>query len=368
MTISSPSPPSGTTGATIILNGLSWTPQTSITFAVGPNGGGCSPGTPLEGVSATVANDGTFMVTFTWPSLGAGIYAVCALGPGAPADGLPSTNTFTELSQAAPSISIPSSVNASQAVSLKGSNWYPAGTQVEILTGPAQTSDCSTTLTVLTSLSDGTINGSFTAPVIAGSYTITAVSPQGTCSGSVPPTYRTTATLTVVVGTGTATPTPGHGTATATPKSGTGTPTVGTGTPTVSPVKGTPTPGTKTPTPTPVSHNSCNIFTGSNCGISSGVPWIVFCLIFLVLFLLLLLLLFLLFRRRNEEVITTEEDITSQINPNTVDPMGAMRYMRTVRVTTQVADRNTGSVRRSTTVDYDEFVDSNGNAHRRRRT
>ena len=38
LTISSPNPPSGTAGATVILNGLSWSPQASISFVIGPAG------------------------------------------------------------------------------------------------------------------------------------------------------------------------------------------------------------------------------------------------------------------------------------------------------------------------------------------
>ncbi len=82
---------------------------------------------------------------------------------------------------------------------------------------------------------------------------------------------------------------------------------------------------------------------------------------------LFVILLLLLLWRRNQEVIVTEEDITSQIDPNSVAPMGTMRFVRAVRITTQVVDRRTGAVRSSRARDYDEFVDNNGGIQRRPR-
>ena len=82
---------------------------------------------------------------------------------------------------------------------------------------------------------------------------------------------------------------------------------------------------------------------------------------------LFVILLLLLLWRRNHEAIVTEEDITDQIDPNSVAPMGTLRFTRAVRVTTQVVDRRTGAVRNSRARDYDEFVDANGNIQRRPR-
>lgn len=63
--------------------------------------------------------------------------------------------------------------------------------------------------------------------------------------------------------------------------------------------------------------------------------------------------------------MVSEEDITSQVDPDSVAPMGALRYVRTVRETTQIVNRKTGAVRRSSVRVFDEFVDDQGNTRRR---
>ncbi len=75
----------------------------------------------------------------------------------------------------------------------------------------------------------------------------------------------------------------------------------------------------------------------------------------------------LLARRRNEEVIVTEDEITSQIDTAAVAPMNGYTFIRAVRVTTQVVSRANGRTLRMRAHDFDEFADASGNIMRRPR-
>jgi hypothetical protein len=375
--ISSPSPPSGPAGALVVVSGSHWVPGTTVQLSIGSASGSCASTTAADGASGTVDNTGAVQISFTWPStLPADTYPICGDGPGAPTGGVKSSNSFTELTQGTPSLAVsPTSVTSGGTVSVAGASWVPGGTIIEIHGGPQGGNPCAILLTTITSQSDGTLSGSFTAPTVssATTYSITATSPAGTCSGTPAPTLHQTTTLII-------TPS-GAGT------SGTPTPTTGPATPTPTPTPGhpTPTPGgtgvpqpnrTPTPTRTPGSGGSggggantgpCPPLPGNFCNSNSSFPGWLLCLMVLSLLALFVILLLLLLWRRNQEVIVTEEDITNQIDPNSVTPMGTMRFVRAVRETTQVVDRNTGNVRSSRSRDFDEFVDAGGNIHRRPR-
>lgn len=371
LTISAPNPASGPEGTHVIVTGDHWTPQTDLSFTLSSPSGTCVAGsTPLPTPTATVKNDGTFTLMFVWPAVPAGTYAICAFGTGAPANGLASTNTFVKLGAGTPRLILPTSAAAGTVVTIMGANWFPTTSQIELLYGDPGSNGCTTHLTTLPAGSidaGGGLSGTFIAPGATGPITVTAISPPGSCATG--PTLSTTATLTITPAptatpTIPATPTAGSGTP------GPGTPTTGTGTPTSgTPGAGTPLPGNGTPTmaKTPTA-TACPSGT-SACratGRLGSFP-LPLCLALLALFALLLVLFVLLLRRRNEEVVITEEDITPQIDPNTILALGNMRFVRIVRITTQVIDRRTGAVRRTQNRDYDEFVDAGGKIVRRPR-
>ena len=378
LTISAPNPPAGPQGTMVILKGAQWPNGTAVRLTITTPGGGCDgSASPAPGGSAQVGGDGTFTATLTWPALPAGVYHVCAIGAGTAPGGVASANTFTEEGQGQAIIALPTSAVAGTVVTITGQNWYPAGTQVEILFGDPNGTGCTTDLVTLSSGNDGTISGTFVAPSTPGTIKVTAVSPRNSCTAGTP-AIQATATLTITpltgtgTGTGTGTPVSGNGTGTPATGNGTGTPGSG-GTATPGSGTGTATAGTATPSGqvgTAVSGTATSCPARHNCGPAPApapFPYLSLCVALLVLFVLLLLLFLLLVRRRNEEIIVTEQDITTEIDPTAITPMGAMRFVRAVRVTTQVSDRRTGVVRRSQSRDYDEFEDASGVTHRRER-
>jgi hypothetical protein len=389
LNVSSPTPAEGPAGTTVIVSGSHWVSGTTVQLSIGTQANSCASTTALDNASGQVDSTGAVQVQFTWPTtLAAGTYPICGTGTGAPAGGVKSNNEFTEITQSTASLTLPSSVTSGSTVTITGTNWVPSPMTVQILIGLQTGNTCATVATTLTSAQgNGVISGSFIAPVVKSNtnYLITAVSPAGTCGGSPSPTLRFTHPIVITPATSgsatptptptktatptptptkTATPTPGHGTPTATPGHGTPTATPGHGTPTA-------TPGHGTPTPTPTKHSTgsgpCPPFPSSFCASNSSFPWWLLSLMIVGLVALFVILLLLLLWRRNQEVIVTEEDITSQIDPNSVAPMGTMRFVRAVRITTQVVDRRTGAVRSSRARDYDEFVDNNGGIQRRPR-
>ncbi len=347
LTISSPSPPQGPAGTTVVVTGNGWPTGATVTLATGSAAGNCQSPTAVSGATGQANGDGFVQISFTWPSLAPGTYPVCGSVQGESSSPKQSANSFTELSQSSPSISLPGSVASGATVNLTGSNWLPAGIQVEILDGPQGGTGCSTHLVTLTSKNNGALSGSFTAPNVTSTTTfaITAVSPPNTCNSAAAPSLHATTTLTVTAGSGTgATSTPIHKPGGATP---TPTKTGGSGNSSPPPAPG--------PCP-PLPKSFCSSGGGSVC---------LLCLIPLILLLLLIILVALFARRRNEEVVVSEEDISKQTDPDSVTPMGNYRYTRTMRETTQVVDRKTGAVRRSRVRIFDEFTDAQGNVHRR---
>ncbi len=339
LTISSPNPPQGPEGTRVVLAGAHWTPSASFDFAYSVAGGSCDASeTRFDGVTATADNQGQFQVALQWPATPPGTYAICALGVGTPLYGTSAANVFTKLGQGAPSLTVVGAAVVGQPVTINGTNWFTtqvgSANQVEVLSGDPSGNGCTTHQMTLTPAADGTIEGTFT-PTATGPLRLTAVNPPGTCGSTTQPSLSTSIVIIV-------TPT----------SSGGGTPGAG----------GSGTPGVNRPTATPCATTNCRPAP------ASGIPFGPLCLALLVLFALLLLLFLLLIRRRNEEIIVTEEDVTAQIDPASVAPLGAMRFVKTVRVTTQVADRRTGMVRRSRSRDYDEFADTNGVIRRRLRT
>ncbi len=368
LVISSPNPPSGPATTNLVVSGAHWNPNETVTLAIGAADGTCATTThvPTGDPTGTPDSTGAVQIVFAWPTtLPNGTYPIC--GSSATISTIKTSNGFVSLSQSTPTLVLPTTGASGATVAVSGTNWLPAGTQVEIHWGPSGTSGCATLLTTLTSAADGSLNGTISLPSFAAntSIVVAATSPAGSCGEqSPPPSLVKTATI-AVTGTGaSATPTPGTGTKTPTPG----------GTPT--PIATTPTPGTGHLTPTPTPHGGggggggsgpCPPLPGSFCSTNSSFPWWL-CLVLLGLFLLFLIVLLVLISRRNQQMVVQEEDITSQINPASVAPMGSMRFVRAVRVTNQVIDKGSGRVLNSHARDYDEFVDSSSNTHRRPRS
>lgn|GEM_PF-3452580 len=394
ITISSPNPASGPAGTKVVVSGSNWVPGTTVSVSIGTTNGTCDSTTPVNGATATVNDTGSVQIAFAWPSQPTGKYTLCGFGTGASSNGVPSDNTFEALSTSSPSIILPNSAVGGGSVAITGSNWYPTGTQVEVLYGAQGSQGCDNQLAVLTSQSNGVVQGTFTAPNVTTATTITvaAISPQGSCSTAQGPTLRVVASLPLSPGPSgvgatptntaitspTATPTLGSGGGVGTITPGTGTP--GSGTVTPGSGTGTPNAGKLTVTPTKTKGGSGTGGTGSGGGNSGsgfcpplpksfcqsgGIPWWVLCLILLLLLALLLWLFVILARRRNDEVNVQEDEITYQIDPATVQPIENMRLSRIVRVTTQFINRNTGEVRRTNVRVYEEWIDAAGNVKRR---
>ena len=375
LVISAPNPASGPAGMNVVVSGAHWHQGELVTLVIGSADGGCNNPTTIPGTnSGTPDGTGAVEIVIVWPTtLGTGTYPLC--GSSQTISTVKTSNSFVELSQSAASLSLPSSAASGATVQVTGANWFPAGRMVELHWGAAGSNGCTTLLTTLTAQSDGSLSGSIQIPSFTSNtdIVIAATSPANTCGQQNPPPGITMTATVAVTGTGpSATPTPSAATATPVPP-GTATPTKATPTPARG--SATPTPGPRpSPTATPTGGSGggggsgpCPPLPNSFCGSNSSFPWWLLCLMLLGLFLLFIILLLVLISRRNQQVLTQEEDITSQINPNSVAPMGSMRFVRAVRVTTQVVDRRTGQIINSRSRDYDEFADSNGNTQRRPR-
>lgn len=364
VTISAPNPPQGPAGTNIIVSVSNIAAGTQISIGIGSTNGTCTNGTPINGAVGTTNSTGSAQISLTWPALAPGQYPVCAFGNGLSTQGIVSDNRFSETSQVPPTLSIPAAATGGSTVNFTGQNWTPGAT-VGVYISSAGGTGCDTQLTTVTADNTGLLGGTLTIPSVnvASIFLITAVNPPGTCTGSVAPTLKVTASMTVDPGAGAATATPLTGTAT--PGSGTGS---GTATPTHGTGRSTATPATGVPTATPTSPaKSCPPLPGVFCNSVAGFPGWLLCLILLLLLALLLLLVLWLVRRRDEEVVVIEEEITNQVNANTIQPMGNLTFVRVVRVTTRIVHRPTGAIRREQVRVYEEFTDGAGNIRRRRR-
>jgi hypothetical protein len=264
-------PSAGPVGTQVTVKGSSFTPGDQI--QVGYAAGNCSSGvTIISGATGTVGSDGTVTVIFKWPNTKAGAYTICVVDK-TNGHTYSSSNTFTVTNVQAPAITVSSPVISGQPVTVKGTNWsIPGGGTVEILYGPAGGNACATSAGTATLNSDGTFTFTFNAPfeATATQITITAVYPQGSCSGD----WILRASQTVTV----------QPAVTPTPSPSATSPAHPTPTATTSPPEGVVFPPTFPPTP---------------------AETVVYCLVGLLLLLLLLLLFLLLSRSRRQNQPTT---------------------------------------------------------------
>lgn len=245
----------GPVGANISVQGNA-TAGDSINLGVASRGDGCATGfQQLNGVTATAQADGSFTATFQWPQIANNVgerYFVCAQDTTNSAIGASQT-LFQVDSSDAPSITVtqvsdptaptpgagtptpqpPSppdgSIYAGGFIEVKGQNFTPGGTPIQIVLTPSQLT-LGTALSPLPLVSGEartTHNGSFDIIVQApsgqtGQFYISATSTDGT--GSTLPTLVGSESVQVVLQ---PTPTPGP-TPTATPKASPTTDTGGT--------------------------------------------------------------------------------------------------------------------------------------------
>jgi hypothetical protein len=196
------SPSSGPVGTTITVSGSGWTE---------PDGTQVSFGYMTDSSCLTVTDSqtgtltgGNFSGWFHWPQgTPLGTYTVCA------DDGsrTVTANTFTVLSESAPQISIsPTTLTAGQQATITGSNFFPAGTTVQLFWETAN-GRVDFVLQSATSNNNGNIARTFTVPAITlpgGSYMIKA-----SVGGGQPPTLSASTTFTYKAPVHSPTPTPG---------------------------------------------------------------------------------------------------------------------------------------------------------------
>ena len=197
-------PDNGPVGTHLSLNGSNF--HAGDTITIGYTTGTCSPNvTTISGATGTVAGDGSINISFTWPATGTGDFTLCAIDG---SNAYPSSNKFHVTSANAPAITVTSPVNAGGQVTVKGTNFLLTnGGTVEVLYGPQGGNGCATSAGTTPINADGTFTLTFNAPQETQDTTVvvTAVVPQGSCSGS--PTLVATQNLLIKAALS-ATPTP----------------------------------------------------------------------------------------------------------------------------------------------------------------
>jgi len=184
------SPSSGPVGAIITVSGAGWPEadgtQVSFGYMIADN---CS--TVADSQVGTLSG-GSFSGWFRWP-VGTALttYTVCAVIGTQTA---PANTTYTVLSLSAPQVSIsPLTLTAGTQATITGSNYFPAGTTVQ-LSWQSMTGSTAFTINPATSNSTGSISRTFTVPTMklaSGSYMIVAIA-----GGGQPPTLSSSATFT----------------------------------------------------------------------------------------------------------------------------------------------------------------------------
>jgi hypothetical protein len=201
----SSSPSSGPVGATITVSGSGWPEpdgeQVSFGYIIAAYNCGIVSG---SGSQAGTFHGGSFNGWFVWPNgIALGTYSICATF-GSTTD---TANTYTLLSASAPQVSIyPSILIAGKLATITGSNFFPAGTAVQLFW---ETLNGYIVLRINPTISkaNSAILRTFTVPTTtlsSGSYKIVAI-----VGGGQPPTLSSSATFTFNAQTPTPTPTPG---------------------------------------------------------------------------------------------------------------------------------------------------------------
>ena len=204
----------GPVGANLAVQGTA-TPGDTIAFGVAPHGAGCTTGSqPLSGVTATVQTDGTFATSFAWPQIASTVgarYYVCAQDTTANAIGASQT-LFQVDSADPPAITVqqvrdpsaptpgagtptPAAPNPPDGtfytggfIEVKGQNFTPGGTQIQILVTQGQLTPATAStppLQIVKGIAQSSRNGGF--DIVAqlpsgqtGQFYISATSSDGT--------------------------------------------------------------------------------------------------------------------------------------------------------------------------------------------
>lgn len=176
-------PGSGPVGTHIIFNGANFKAGDAITigYSVGPCG---SNVIAIADASGTVGTDGNISIPFVWPPSDTGNYHVCAVDTTSKQT-YSSATTFQVLSKDPATITMPDSVETQAQVTVKGQNFLPAGSTVEVRYGKKGSNGCDTVAGTATVNQDGTFTVTFLAPFTTDdeTITVTAVVPQGSCAG-----------------------------------------------------------------------------------------------------------------------------------------------------------------------------------------
>ena len=195
------SPSSGPVGAIIDISGSDWPDpdgeQVSFGYMIASY---CSI---VPDSQAGTFDGGSFSGWLRWPGgTPLGIYPVCATFGSTTAQ----ANTYTVLSESTPQVSIsPSTLTTGTQATVTGSNFYPAGTNVQ-LSWETVNGSVNFVLSPALSNSTGSFSKLFVVPttsLASGSYRIVAV-----VGGSQPPTLSSSTKFTYHVLTPTPSPTP----------------------------------------------------------------------------------------------------------------------------------------------------------------
>lgn len=167
------SPSSGPVGAIITVSGAGWSEadgtQVSFGYMIADN---CSI---VADSQVGTLSGGSFSGWFRWPvGTALAMYTVCAVIGSTTA----TANTYTLLSASAPQVSIsPTTLTAGTQATIRGSNYFPAGTIVQ-LSWQSMSGSVDFSINPATSNSNGSISRTFTVPtttLASGSYMIVAI-------------------------------------------------------------------------------------------------------------------------------------------------------------------------------------------------
>jgi hypothetical protein len=202
------SPGTGPVGTHITITGAHLTPGTPV--QVGFATGDCSSSTVtvIQGATGTVNGDGTITITVTWPQTSTGSFTICVVdtSSGKTHQG---DNPFQVLSVMPADITVSNPVTSSQQVTIKGTNFLPGNSSVEVLYGPTGGDGCATSAGTTTVAADGTFTLTFNAPFQSQNtpMVFTAVEPQQSCTQN--PVQKVSKNVTVLAASAkVATPTP----------------------------------------------------------------------------------------------------------------------------------------------------------------
>jgi len=304
----SSSPTSGPVGATISVSGSGWSEpdgeQVSFGYMIASN---CSL---VSGAQAGIFKNGSFSGSFRFPNgTPAGTYSICAEFGTTTAV----ANTYTILTESSPQISISLSTQpGTTQATISGSNYYPAGTNVNLFW---ETTNGTVIFTIppAVSNSSGHISKTFSIPtsVSSGPYKIVA-----TITGQ--PALTSSAAFTYNAPKPTPTPTPSPTPSPAKDPTPAATPTIAT-TPVATPIA-TQTVGANTPPSSQKNDQTPSSGTSNN---DANMPVVLIGATAGVLAILAFILLIMFFnRRKNARAL----QIAAEVAPTQSSPMTWQNY------------------------------------------